>query len=78
MSGHNWVDEKTPTAAMEVMLGLPPLHVVIEAEAQAAEYRLMFNHRWKPYSTNYGHTKKSRDMEHELILLMGAVKKIPR
>jgi hypothetical protein len=33
----------TPTAATEVLLGLPPLHVVIEAEAQAGIYRLMCN-----------------------------------
>ena len=25
----------TPTAAMEVLLGLPPLHVMIEVEVQA-------------------------------------------
>jgi hypothetical protein len=35
----------TPTAALEVLLGLLPLHVIIEAEAQAAIYRLMCNHR---------------------------------
>jgi len=28
-----------PTAAMEVVPGLPPLHVVIEAEAQEQIYR---------------------------------------
>jgi hypothetical protein len=27
----------TPTAAMKIPLGLPPLHVMIEAEAQAVE-----------------------------------------
>jgi hypothetical protein len=59
----------TPTAAMEVLLGLPPL-VMIEAEAQAEIYRLMCNQQWKPKSTNFGHTKKSRDMEHEPILQM--------
>jgi hypothetical protein len=31
----------TPTAAMEVLLGLPPLYMMIEAEAQAGIYRLM-------------------------------------
>jgi len=35
----------TPTAAMVVLLVLPPLHVIIEAEAQAAIYRFMCN-RW--------------------------------
>jgi hypothetical protein len=62
----------TPTAAMEVLLGLPPLHVMIEAEAQAGIYRLMCNQQWKPKSTDFGHTKKSRDMEHEPILQMGS------
>jgi hypothetical protein len=33
----------TPRAAMEVLLGLPPLHVVIEVEAQTGIYRLMCN-----------------------------------
>jgi hypothetical protein len=47
----------TPTAAMGVLLGLPPLHVMIEAEAQSGIYRLMCNQQWKPKSTNSGHTK---------------------
>jgi hypothetical protein len=33
----------TPTAAMVVLLVLPPLHVIIEAEAQTAIYRLICN-----------------------------------
>jgi hypothetical protein len=35
----------TPTAAMEVLLGLSPLLVIIEAEAQAVIYRLTRNHQ---------------------------------
>jgi hypothetical protein len=66
-----WVMKMTPTAAMEVLLGLPPLHVMIETEALAGIYRLMFNQQWKSKSTNFGHTKKSQDMKHELILMMG-------
>jgi hypothetical protein len=31
----------TPTAAMEVLLGLPPLHLMTEEEAQAGIYRLV-------------------------------------
>jgi hypothetical protein len=61
----------TPTAAMEVLLGLPPLHVITEAEAQAGIYRLICNQQWRPRSTNYGHAKKAREMEQEPILLMG-------
>jgi len=30
-----------PTAAMDVLLGLPPLHVMIEVEAQAGICRIM-------------------------------------
>jgi hypothetical protein len=33
----------TPTAAMQVLLGLPPVHVMLVAEAQAGIYRLMCN-----------------------------------
>jgi hypothetical protein len=32
--------KKTPPAAMEVLLELPPLHVMIEMEAQAVIYSL--------------------------------------
>jgi hypothetical protein len=60
----------TPTATMEVLLGLPPFHVMIEAEALAGIYRLMCNQQWKCKPTNFGHTKKSCDMEHELNLMM--------
>jgi hypothetical protein len=35
----------TPTAAMEGPLGLTPLYVVIEAEAQTVIYRLMCSHQ---------------------------------
>jgi hypothetical protein len=34
-------NEDDPTAAVQVLLGLPPLHVMIEAEDQARIYRLM-------------------------------------
>jgi hypothetical protein len=47
------VMKTTSTAAMEVLLGLPPLHVVTEAEVQAGIYRLMCNQQWRPRSTNY-------------------------
>jgi hypothetical protein len=41
----------TPTAAMEVVLGFPPMHVITEPKAHAATYRLMCNHKWKLKST---------------------------
>jgi len=52
----------TPTAAVESLL-----HVIIEMEVQAAIYRLMCNHQWKPKSTKYSDTKMSQDMEHQPI-----------
>jgi len=41
----------TPTAAMEVVLGLPLMHAITESEAQAAIYRVMCNHKCKLKST---------------------------
>jgi hypothetical protein len=40
----------TPTAALEILLGLPPLHLQLEAEARAGMYRLQCNEQWKPRS----------------------------
>jgi hypothetical protein len=60
----------TPRAAMEVLLGIPPLHVMIETEAQAGIYRLTCAQHWRPESTNFGHTKKSQEMKHEPTLQM--------
>jgi ribonuclease HI len=50
----------------------------IEAKAHTGIYRLMCNQQWRPRSTNYGHAKKSRDMEQEPILLMGTDRMTPR
>jgi hypothetical protein len=63
---------------MEVLLGLLPLHVIIEAEAQTGIYRLLCNHQWRPKSTNYSHAETSQDMDHKPILLMGTDQMIPR
>ena len=51
---------------------MPPLHVMMEAEAPAGIYRLQRTQEWTPKSTNYCHTKKSQDMEHESIFWMGS------
>jgi hypothetical protein len=67
-----------PTAAIEVILGLPALHVMIEAEAQAGIYRLMYSEQSKPKSTNFSHARKCQDMEYEPILQMGTERRIPR
>jgi hypothetical protein len=37
-----------PTAAIEVLLGLPPLHLQLEADARAGIYRLHCSEQWKP------------------------------
>jgi hypothetical protein len=60
-----------PTAAMEVLLGLPPLHLQVEAEARIGSYRLCCNEQWKPKSEGFGHAHMARDMEKEHILQMG-------
>jgi hypothetical protein len=67
-----------PTAAIEVLLGLPPLHLKIEAEARTGIYRLCCNEEWKPEPLRYGHMSKSRDMMREPILQMGTDKITPR
>jgi hypothetical protein len=63
---------------MEVLLGLPPLHVMIRVEAQAGIYRLMCSQQWRPKFTNFCHARTFRDMEHEPILQMGTDMMIPR
>jgi hypothetical protein len=68
----------TPTAAMEVLLGLPPLHVMTEAEAQAELCRLMCTQHWRLKSTNFGHTKQSRDIGQEPIQKVGSDKMLLR
>jgi hypothetical protein len=44
-----------PTAAIEVLFGLPPLHLHVEAEVKAGNYRLNCNDQWKPKSEGFGH-----------------------
>jgi hypothetical protein len=67
-----------PTGAMDVLLGIPPLHVMIEAEAKAGIYRLMCSQQRKPKFTNFGHARKCWDMEHESLLQIGTDMMIPR
>jgi hypothetical protein len=67
-----------PTVAMEALLGLPPLHLQVEAEARVGNYRLRCNDQWKPKSEGFGHAHMFRDMEEESILQMGSDKMIPK
>jgi hypothetical protein len=71
------VMKATPTAATDI-LGLPPLHVMIEEEAQVGIYRLICIKQWRPKSTNFSNTEKSSGMEHEPILQMGSDRMLPR
>ena len=48
----------TPKAALDVLLALPPLHVMTGAEAQVGIYRLTCTQQCRPKYTNFGHTKK--------------------
>jgi hypothetical protein len=61
-----------PTAAIEVLLGLPSLHLQLEPMAKARIYRLCYSKQWKTKSKGYGHAYMSQDMKEEPILQMGA------
>jgi hypothetical protein len=67
-----------PTAATDVLLGLPPLHLQMEAEASMGNYRLLCNDQWKPKSKGFGHAYMTQDMKKEPILQIGSDKMIPR
>jgi hypothetical protein len=59
------------TAAIEVLLGLPLLHLQVEAEAKAG---LRFNDQWKPKSESFERAYITQDMKKEPILQMGSDK----
>jgi hypothetical protein len=52
-----WAMRTTLTAATETLLGLLPLHLINEVEAQVVIYRLTCNLQLKSKFTNYGNTK---------------------
>jgi hypothetical protein len=66
------------TAAMDVLLGLPPLHLQVEAEAMIGSYRLSCNEQWERKSEDFGHAYMTQDMEKEPNLQMGFDKMIRR
>jgi hypothetical protein len=45
-----------PIVAMEVLLGLPPLHLQVEVEARTGIYRQCCNEQWKLKPVGFGHT----------------------
>jgi hypothetical protein len=53
----------TSSAAMEVLLGLPPLHLQVEAEAKVGYYRLRCNDKWKPKSEGSGRAYITQDIK---------------
>jgi hypothetical protein len=53
----------SPTAALEILLGLPSLQLQLEAEARAGIYRLQCSDQWKPGSSRSGHVCITQDME---------------
>jgi hypothetical protein len=65
-----------PTAAMEILLGLPPPHLQMEAEAKVGNYRLHCNEQQRPESEGFGHAHMIQDMKKEPILQMGSDKMI--
>jgi len=54
------VMKMTPTVVLEVVLELPPLHVMTDMEAQAGMYKQTCNQQCRPKSTNSGHTTNFR------------------
>jgi len=48
----------TPTAAMEVLLGLPPLHIVAKAEAMACCQRLEAAGQWRRRTSGHGSVRE--------------------
>jgi hypothetical protein len=67
-----------PTAVMEVLLGVSPLHLQVEVEARIGNHRLRCNDQWKPKSEGFGHAYMTQDMKKEPILQMGSDKMILR
>jgi hypothetical protein len=67
----------TPTVALEDFLGLPPLHLKMEAEAWMGIYRHRSNKQWRPKFIWYWHAHVSGH-EERTMLNMGADKMIPR
>jgi hypothetical protein len=57
-----------PTPAVEILLGLHPLHMQVIAEAKVGNYRLHCSGQWKPKSEGFGHTYMTQDMKEEPIL----------
>jgi hypothetical protein len=62
------------TAAKEVLLGLPPLHLQVEAETKVENYRLRCNDQWKPKSKGSGYAYMIQDTKKETSYRWGLIK----
>lgn len=60
--------KNTPTAALEVLLNLPPLHIFLMGEAMAACYRMIHANQWSPRADNVGHAMIRSRMDSMPIL----------
>jgi hypothetical protein len=67
-----------PTAAMEALLGLPPLHLQVETEARVGSYRLRCIDQYKPKTEGFGHAHMFRDIGKNLSYKWGSDKMIPK
>jgi hypothetical protein len=66
------------TAATEVLLGLPTLHLPLETESRAGIYRPYRNDQWKSKSEGSGLTYMTQGVKEEPILQIETERMIPR
>lgn len=68
----------TPTAALEVLLDLPPLHIVIQSEARKALHRLKTMDLWSYCAPKTKHTSMEKNNFLDRITAMSCDKMQPR
>ncbi|KAL0820148.1 hypothetical protein ABMA28_005307 [Loxostege sticticalis] len=68
----------TPTAAVEIILGIPPLHIAIETEARKALHRLAIAGLWDETRPPSKHTNLASHKDLDFITNMGCDKIPPR
>lgn len=68
----------TPTAAIEVLLDLPPLHIAIQTEARKSLNRMKMNGLWNDSAPRTKHTKMEQNKHIEGITAMSCDKMQPR
>jgi hypothetical protein len=67
----------SPTAAIVVLLELPPVHLQLEAEAKARVYRLNCNDQWKSKLEGFGHACMTQEHNERIQPRMGTDKITP-